>query len=107
MLGTAMKPNEIEERLVKLEESKGKDRGRVKFNHVTNEQLRSLKYKARSVVQSPTKKEYKEKVCYDDASEGESSECEEKEEVMDMAAWKRRNGVGFNQKVFIIKGGYA
>ena len=36
MLSIAMKPNEIEERLVKLEESKGKDRGRVKFNHITN-----------------------------------------------------------------------
>lgn len=23
-----------------------------------------------------------------------------------MATWKRKNGVGFNQKVFIIKGGY-
>jgi len=25
---------------------------------------------------------------------------------MDMATWKRRNGCGFNQKVFIVKGGY-
>lgn len=25
---------------------------------------------------------------------------------MDMQTWKRKNGVGFNQKVFIIKGGY-
>ena len=79
----------------------------MKFNHITNEQLRSLKYKARSAVHSPTKKEHKERVGYDDASEGESSECEEKEEVIDMATWKRRNGVGFNQKVFIIKGGYG
>jgi hypothetical protein len=23
-----------------------------------------------------------------------------------MATWKRKNGVGFNQKVFIVKGGY-
>jgi hypothetical protein len=28
-------------------DSKGKDRGRAKFNHMTNEQLRSLKYKAK------------------------------------------------------------
>ena len=26
---------------------------------------------------------------------------------IDMQTWKRRNGVGFYQKVFIIKGGYA
>lgn len=25
---------------------------------------------------------------------------------MDFQTWKRKNGVGFNQKVFIIKGGY-
>jgi hypothetical protein len=24
-----------------------------------------------------------------------------------MQTWKKKNGVGFNQKVFIIKGGYA
>ena len=28
-------------------DSKGKDKGRVKFNHMTNEQLRNLKYKAK------------------------------------------------------------
>lgn len=28
-------------------ESKGKDKGRVKFNHITNEQLRSIKYKSK------------------------------------------------------------
>jgi len=26
---------------------------------------------------------------------------------MDYATWKRKNGVGQNQKVFIVKGGYA
>lgn len=26
---------------------------------------------------------------------------------MDLQTWKRKNGVGFNQRVFIIKGGYA
>lgn len=26
---------------------------------------------------------------------------------MDYATWKRKNGVGINQKVFIVKGGYA
>lgn len=25
---------------------------------------------------------------------------------MDLQTWKRKNGVGFYQKVFIIKGGY-
>ena len=28
-------------------ESKGKDKGRQKFNHITNEQLRALKYKSK------------------------------------------------------------
>lgn len=23
-----------------------------------------------------------------------------------MATWKKRNGIGYNQKVFIVKGGY-
>ena len=31
----------------------------------------------------------------------------EKEDMMDINTWKRRNGVGFYQKIFIIKGGYA
>ena len=26
---------------------------------------------------------------------------------MDLPTWKKKNGVGFNQKVFIVKGGYA
>jgi len=42
-----MKNAEIEEVFIKLLDSKGKDKGRVKFNHMTNEQLRSLKYKAK------------------------------------------------------------
>ncbi len=32
---------------------------------------------------------------------------QEKPELVDFATWKRRNGVGLNQKVFIVKGGYA
>jgi hypothetical protein len=42
-----MKANEVEEALGKLLDSKGKDRGRIKFNHLTNEQMRSLKYKSK------------------------------------------------------------
>ena len=45
-----LKPQEIQERLKKQLDSKGKDRGRTKFNHITNQQLRSIKYKARSSV---------------------------------------------------------
>ena len=41
-------------------DSKGKDKGPQKFNHITNEQLRSLKYKSKvsmiSTSQSPAKK---------------------------------------------------
>ena len=53
-----LKSNEIEERLLKYEETKGKDKGRIKFNYITNEQLRSLKYKAKSQISSssPSKK---------------------------------------------------
>ena len=42
-----MKSQEVEDVFLKLLDSRGKDRGRVKFNHMTNEQLRSLKYKAK------------------------------------------------------------
>lgn len=42
-----MKSNEVQEIFLKLLETKGKDRGRAKFNHLTNQQLRSLKYKAK------------------------------------------------------------
>ena len=42
-----MKTGEVEEVFLKLLEGRGRDRGRVKFNHMTNEQLRSLKYKAK------------------------------------------------------------
>lgn len=59
-MGNALKPNEIEERFQKVLDSKGKDKGRQKFNHFTNEQLRSLKYKSKVSVtnssQSPAKK---------------------------------------------------
>ena len=46
-MGLPLKPNEIDERLIKQLETKGKDKGRQKFNYTTNEQLRSLKYKAK------------------------------------------------------------
>jgi len=42
-----MKNFEVDEAFMKLLDTKGKDKGRVKFNHMTNEQLRSLKYKAK------------------------------------------------------------
>lgn len=91
---------------MKYEEGRGKDKGRVKFNHITNEQLRSLKYKAKPVVLN-YKKEKAEKVQYDEESDIEEEEEEEREEAIDFQTWKRRNGIGSNQKVFIIKGGYA
>ena len=101
-----LKPQEIEDRIAKVLESKGKDKGRQKFNYLLNEQMKSLKYKARYANQhsnSPKK------------SRVENNEDEEvMEEIddhcdyhIDMQTWKRRNGVGFYQKVFIIKGGYA
>ena len=37
-------------------QSKGKDKGRQKFNYLISEQLRSLKYKPRYANNSPTKK---------------------------------------------------
>ena len=42
-----MKSQEVEEVFSKLLESKGKDKPRIKFNYMTNEQLKSLKYKAK------------------------------------------------------------
>lgn len=42
-----LKPQEIEEKLQKQLDGKGKDKTRKNFNHLTNEQLRSLKYKAK------------------------------------------------------------
>ena len=44
---------------------------------------------------------------YDDDDDSEESVLEHRESKMDMATWKRKNGVGFYQKVFIIKGGYG
>lgn len=35
-MGTPLKSNEIEEKFLKLLENKGKDKGRQKFNHITN-----------------------------------------------------------------------
>lgn len=45
-------------------ESKGRDKGRQKFNHITNEQLRALRYKSKVTTisngtASPSKKEAK------------------------------------------------
>lgn len=62
LLGTPLKSNELDETFLKIQESKGRDKGRVKFNYITNEQLRSLKYKSRGAVTistSPSKKEEK------------------------------------------------
>lgn len=67
-LSTPLKNSELDEIFTKLQETKGRDKGRVKFNYITNQQLRSLKYKARNpIIQStsPSKKEEKEKVHYD------------------------------------------
>lgn len=58
-------------------------------------------------MHSLSKKESKQQ--YDDLveEEEEDEEGEEKEDrVSDFQTWKRQNGCGFNQKVFIIKGGY-
>lgn len=49
-----LKNFEIEERLQKQLLGKGKDKTRKNFNHLTNEQLRSLKYKAKPLP--PVKK---------------------------------------------------
>lgn len=46
----SLKNSEIDEIFVKYEESKGRDKGRIKFNYITNEQLRSLKYKPKVAV---------------------------------------------------------
>ena len=42
-----MKSQEVEDAIGKLMDLKGKDRPRIKFNIITNEQLHSLKYKAK------------------------------------------------------------
>jgi hypothetical protein len=49
-LTTPLKNSEIDEVMHKYEETKGRDKGRTRFNYITNEQLRSLKYKAKSAV---------------------------------------------------------
>jgi hypothetical protein len=66
LLAVALKSNEVEERLEKHLETRGRDKGRVKFNYITSEQLRSLKYKAKTQSVSPSKKEEKERVHYDE-----------------------------------------
>lgn len=103
-----MKSNEVEEALGKLLDSKGKDRGRTKFNHLTNEQLRSLKYRSKPLPTVNLSKKAKIKNGdYVDVDSAEEEEEEDyKEENIDMATWKKRNGCGFNQKVYIVKGGY-
>lgn len=52
-------------------ESKGKDKGRQKFNHITNEQLRALKYKSKigSVSNSSPSPNKKESRIVDDEEE--------------------------------------
>lgn len=54
LMANPLKINEIEEKLLKQLESKGKDKGRQKFSHMTNEQLRSLKYKSRISSNHPS-----------------------------------------------------
>lgn len=45
----SLKGFEIEEKLQKVLDSKGKDKPRKNFNHLTNDQLRSIKYKPKQV----------------------------------------------------------
>jgi hypothetical protein len=80
----------------------------VKFNYATSDQLRSVKYKIKAcnmISNTPTKKSAK----VDDHGDEDEEEGEVEEYTdykMDMQTWKRKNGVGFYQKVFIVKGGY-
>lgn len=68
--------------------------------------MRSLKYKSKISVTNNSQSPKKNKNAQDDDEQEEEEEYEEREEHIDMQTWKRRNGVGYNQKVFIIKGGY-
>lgn len=57
------------------------------------------------ISNTPTKKSAK----VDDHGDEDEEEGEVEEYTdykMDMQTWKRKNGVGFYQKVFIVKGGY-
>ena len=94
--------------MTKLLETKGRDKPRVKFNFMTNEQLKSLKYKAKPLpTVNMSKKSKIKNGDYMDVDSCEEEEDEDyKEENIDMATWKRRNGCGYNQKVYIVKGGY-
>lgn len=67
-----MKNFEVEEVFIKLLDSKGKDKGRVKFNHMTNEQLRNLKYKAKPLPTANLAK--KPKIKNGDYVDGESGD---------------------------------
>ena len=67
--------------------------------------MRSLKYKPRYANQrnSPKKSRIED-------AEVEEQEVEHEynpDYELDMQGWKRKYGVGFYQKVFIVKGGYA
>lgn len=81
-ISTPIKSSELDQIFMKLEQTKGRDKGRIKFNYITNQQLRSLKYKARNtttiVNTSPSKKEEKEKVHYDEDESVDEEDAEEK-----------------------------
>ena len=66
--------------------------------------MRSLKYKPRYASNSPTKKSKVEEKFEEEEEEPEVEE--ENDYRMDINTWRRKNGVGYYQKVFIIKGGY-
>lgn len=70
-----MKPHEIVEKLQKQLDGKGRDKTRKNFNHLTNEQLRSLKYKQKPLP--PVKKENKGRPDQDDVFDEEEGENQE------------------------------
>lgn len=64
--------------MTKQLESKGRDKGRQKFNHHTNEQLRSIKYKSKQAMNSSsTHKNSNSKNNQLDEEEAEEEEQEE------------------------------
>ena len=68
--------------------------------------MRSIKYKPRYANQKLSPK--KSKIDDLQVEEPEVVDHEYNNDYqLDMQAWKRKYGVGFSQKVFIVKGGYA
>lgn len=70
--------------------------------------MRSLKFKKKpSYTTNNTMRPKDSNNNKEDEEEGEEpDEAEVKEEKIDYATWRRRNGVKRDQKVFIIKSGY-